>query len=90
MYVLNPSLKDSRALQMTRFLIFNIPNYFHSNPADRAARAARKAELARVQKFVKFEQQLRSAGYNVDDDEDDLELKQAIERTEAAIKKTFG
>ena len=86
-------MKDSRALQMTRFLIFNIPNYFHSNPADRAARAARaarKAELARVQKFVKFEQQLRSAGYNVDDDEDDLELKQAIARTEAAIKKTFG
>ena len=55
-----------------------------------ADRAARKAERARVRKIVKFEQQLRAAGYKVDEDEDDVELKQAIARAEAAIKKTFG
>ena len=75
---------------MSRFLLFNIPNYFNSNPDDRAARAARKAELARVRKIVKFEQRIRAAGHKVDEDEDDVELKHAIARAEAAIKKTFG
>ena len=80
-------LLNLRILPMSCFLPFNLSNYFNSNPADRAAR---KAERARVRKIVKFEQQLRAAGYKVDEDEDDVELKQAIARAEAAIKKTFG